>query len=134
MENIEHTYDEHCNLREPQKREKIVPRKPVPLDKSISAPETSTPAPTHRLKTKSQASSKPEQRLDDTKETELETPDLDQPLADEPPAPSSSSKPKNATKAKQVVVEDVPDVPVSQKKEPKMKADLPLALEGFIKN
>ena len=123
-----HTYDEHCNLREPQKREKIVPRKPVPLDKSITAPEASTPAPTHRLKTKSQASSKPEQRLDDIKETELETPDLDQPIADEPPAPSSSSKPKNATKAKPVVVEDDPEVPVSQKKEPKIKADLPLAL------
>ena len=123
-----HTYDEHCNLKEPQKREKIVPRKPVPLDKSINKPEASTPAPTHRLKTKSQASSKPEQRLDDIKETELETPDLDQPIADEPPAPSSSSKPKNATKAKPVVVEDDPEVPVSQKKEPKIKADLPLAL------
>ena len=123
-----HTYDEHCNLKEPQKIEKIVPRKPVPLDKSINKPEASTPAPTHRLKTKSQASSKPEQRLDDIKETELETPDLDQPIADEPPAPSSSSKPKNATKAKPVVVEDDPEVPVSQKKEPKIKADLPLAL------
>ena len=123
-----HTYDEHCNLKEPQKIEKIVPRKPVPLDKSINKPEASTPAPTHRLKTKSQASSKPEQRLDDIKETELETPDLDQPIADEPPAPSSSSKPKKVTKAKPVVVEDDPEVPVSQKKEPKIKADLPLAL------
>ena len=123
-----HTYDEHCNLKEPQKIEKIVPRKPVPLDKSINKPEASTPAPTHRLKTKSQASSKPEQRLDDIKEIELETLDLDQPIADEPPAPSSSSKPKNATKAKPVVVEDDPEVPVSQKKEPKIKADLPLAL------
>ena len=123
-----HIYDEHCNLKEPQKREKIVPRKPVPLDKSINKPEASTPAPTHRLKTKSQASSKPEQRLDDIKETELETPDLDQPIADEPPAPSSSSKPKKVTKAKPVVVEDDPEVPVSQKKEPKIKADLPLAL------
>ena len=120
-----HTYDEHCNLKEPQKREKIVPRKPVPLDKNIRVPETSAPAPTHRLKTKSHASSKPEKRLDDTQETELEIPDLDQPLADDPPAPSSSSRPKNATK----VAEDVPEVPVSQKKEPKIKADLPVALK-----
>ena len=90
-----HTYDKHCNLKEPQKREKIVPRKPVSLDKSISEPEALTHVPTHRLKTKTQASSKPEQRLDDTNETELE---------------------------------DDPEVPVSQKKEPKMKADLPLAL------
>ena len=123
-----HTYDEHCNLREPKKTEKIVPRKPVPLDKNISVPESSAPAPTHRLKTKSHATSKPKQRLDDTKETELEIPDLDQPLADEPPAPSSSSKPKKDTKAKQGIAEDVPEVPVSQKKEPKVKADLPLAL------
>ena len=123
-----HTYDEHCNLREPKKVEKIVPRKPVPLDKRISIPEPSAPAPTHRLKAKSHAPSKPEQRLDDTKEIELETPDLDQPLADEPPAPSSSSKPKKDTKAKQGSAEDVIEVPVSQKKEPKLKADLPLAL------
>ena len=124
-----HTYDDHCNSKQPQKREKIVPRKPVPLDKDISAPEASAPAPTHRLKTKSHASSKPEQRLDDTKETELEIPDLHQALADEPPAPSSSSKPKKATKAKQGIAEDVSEVPVSQKKDPKAKADLPLALK-----
>ena len=81
-----HTYDDQCNLDPPQKKEKIVPRKQVPLTKDISAPETSAPAPTHRLKTKSKAKLKPEQRLDDIKETELEIPDLDEPLADDPPA------------------------------------------------
>ena len=131
-----HTYDEHCNLQAPKgkRKEKNTPRKPVPLSRDIREPETSAPAPTHRLKSKSNAKSKPKQRLDDIEETELETPDLDEPIADEPPAASSSSKPKKDTRVKQVVVEDVPEVPVSQKKDPKVKADLPLALKGSTRN
>ena len=66
--------------------------------------------------------------MDDIKETELEIPDLDEPLADDPPAASSSSKPEKVPKSKQGDAEDVSDVPVSQKKDPKVKADLPLAL------
>ena len=124
-----HTYDDRCNLEPPQKKEKSAPRKPIPLSKDIRSPETSAPAPTHRLKPKSNAKLKPEQRLDDIKETELEIPDLDEPLADDPPAASSSSKPKRVTKSKQGNAEDVSEVPVSQKKDPKVRADFPLALK-----
>ena len=101
-----HTYDEHCNLEGPKekRKEKSAPRKSVPLSKDIREPETSTPAPTHRLKSKSKAKSKPEQRLDDIEETELETPDLDEPIAHEPPAASSSPKPKKDTRVEQVVM------------------------------
>ena len=126
-----HTYDDHCNLEEPKekKKEKIAPRKSVPLSKDIREPEISAPAPTHRLKSKSTTKSKPEQRLDDIKETELEIPDLDEPSADEPPAASTSSKPKKNPRSKQEIAEGVSEVPVSQKKDPKVRADFPLALK-----
>ena len=126
-----HTYDDHCNLEEPKekKKEKIAPRKSVPLSKDIREPEISAPAPTHRLKSKSTTKSKPEQRLDDIKETELEIPDLDEPSADEPPAASTSSKPKKNPRSKQEIAAGVSEVPVSQKKDPKVRADLPLALK-----
>ena len=69
-----HTYDDHCNLdgpKERKKKESTYPaRKSVPFSKDICEPETSAPAPTHRLTTKSKAKSKPEQRLDDVEETE----------------------------------------------------------------
>ena len=63
------------------------------------------------------------------KRQKIDKPDSDEPIADEPTEASSSSKPKKDTRVKQVVIEDVPEVPVSQKKDPKIKADLPLALK-----
>ena len=122
-----HTYDQHCRLDGPKgkkPKKSDTPKKFVEPDKNIHDPQTSTSAPARRLHVKT----KPEQRWDADKKDEVELDILEEFPAKDPSTSPSSSKPKPGPKPKQVVVEDVEDVPVSQKKDPKIKADLPIAL------
>ena len=127
-----HTYDEHCSLDGPkEKKEKPIPRPPFKeaVDPSTDIHEhdkktASAPSePTKRFKIPEK--SKPTERLDEIEEKELVLPDPEERVTEPPPA-SSSSKPKKETKNKPIIVED--GAPESQKKDPKVKADLPLAL------
>lgn len=125
-----HTYDERCNLAgSKEKKDQSVPKKPVPLSKDMREPlpgESSTPAPTKRFEVKSKPTKRSDE--DEEKEPELESPDLEDAIVQEPATSSSSSRPKKDTGRNQVIVEDDTEVPVSQKKDPKIKVDLPIAL------
>ena len=118
-----HTYDEHCSHGGPKEtREERKPEsKQQVYEHDGTAPVPSRPIKRFKIPVKS----KPKQRLDETeeKDSELESPNLDE-LTAEPSTSSSSSKPKKDTENKRVSVED--DVPVSQKKDPKIRADLPI--------
>ena len=116
-----HTYDDHCNLERP--KEGTVRR---------------TGEPTRRVKDNKEKvnqpasdTSKPKQRLAPKKtpthrqiEQEPEPVEPERSIAEETPIVEPSSGPKQ-----QVLVEDDEVLPIRQKKDPKIKADLPLALK-----
>ena len=116
-----HTYDDHCNLERP--KEGTVRRTGVPTRKvKDNKEEVNQPA---------SESSKPKQRLGSKKtpttrqiEQEPEPVEPERSIAEETPIvePSSGTK-------QQVIVEDDEVLPIRQKKDPKIKADLPLALK-----
>ena len=116
-----HTYDEHCNLERP--KEGTVRRTGVPTRKvKDNKEEVNQPA---------SESSKPKQRLGSKKtpttrqsEQEPEPVEPERSIAEETPIVEPSSGPKQ-----QVIVEDDEVLPIRQKKDPKIKADLPLALK-----
>ena len=116
-----HTYDEHCNLERP--KEGTVRRTGVPTRKvKDNKEDVNQPA---------SESSKPKQRLGSKKtptirqsEQEPEPVEPERSIAEEIPIVEPSSGPKQ-----QVIVEDDEVLPIRQKKDPKIKADLPLALK-----
>jgi len=114
-----HTYDEHCHLERPKGKEvrkKAESRKLKDSNEDVNKPEVSSVPPKRRLETKTA----PVQRQPEHKPMPV---DPVRSIAEEPPTAAPSSEPK-----KQVVVEDDEALPISQKKDPKIKADLPLAL------
>ena len=116
-----HTYDDHCNLERP--KEGTVRRTGVPTRKvKDNKEDVNQPA---------SESSKPKQRLGSKKtpttrqiEQEPEPVEPERSITEETPIvePSSGTK-------QQVIVEDDEVLPIRQKKDPKIKTDLPLALK-----
>ena len=105
-----HTYDDHCNLERPKEvtaRRKGEPTRKVKDSKEeVNQPDEDNEKPKQRLGPKKT----PKQRQNEQK-------------PEEPPIVEPSSGPKQ-----QVIVEDDEVLPISQKKDPRIKADLPLAL------
>ena len=116
-----HTYDEHCNLERPKEgtvRRKGVPTRKVKDDEEeVNKPESDSVKPKQRLGPKKT----PTQRQSEHKPVPVEP---ERSIAEEPPLVETSSGPKQ-----QVIVEDDEVLPLRQKKDPKIKADLPLALK-----
>ena len=127
-----HTYDEHCNLDKP--REPRPPRvvreirKPIDEKTPVVDKESRTNEPTRRLGVKTTPTPRPVDETDEPTQrpTESIPVEPDKAIVEEPPKTSSSSGTK---KMKPVVVDDESSVPIRQKKDPKIKADLPLALK-----
>ena len=115
-------HDEHCNLDRPKEpRAKRAPgetRKPIDEKTPVNKPESKSDELTKRLGVKTT----PIKRPPDNESIPV---DPDRAIAEEPSKSSSSS----GAKQKPVAVEDDTVVPVRQKKDPKIKADLPLALK-----
>lgn len=109
-----HTFDEHCNLdrskvknKDETSRGRGEPRKNIDKKTAVNKPEDSTQQPKLRLGVKTPPTQRP---------SEQESIPID------PNRAIVGAK-------KQVVVEDDSDLPVRQKQDPKVKADLPLALK-----
>ena len=114
-----HTSDEHCHLERPKGREvrkKAESRKLKNSNEDVNKPEATSEPPKRRLETKTT----PTPRQIEQKPMPV---DPVRSIAEEPPIVEPSSGPKT-----QVIVEDDEDLPISQKKDPKIKADLPLTL------
>ena len=126
-----HTYDEHCNLEKPRepRPKRIVrdSRKPIDEKTPVVVKESRTNEPARRLGVKTTPTPRPMEELTEPTQrpTEAIPVEPDRAIAEESPKTSSSS----GTKPKPVVIEDESTVPLRQKKDPKIKADLPLALK-----
>ena len=116
-----HTYDEHCNLERPKEgtvRRTGVPTRKVKDDREeVNKPESESVKPKQRLGPKKT----PIPRQNEQEPVPVEP---ERSIAEEHPPVEPSSGPKQ-----QVIVEDDEVLPVRQKKDPKIKADLPLALK-----
>ena len=115
-----HTYDDHCNLERPKgstvRRTGAPTRKVKDNKEEVNQPEADSEKPKQRLGPRKT----PTQRQNEQKPEPVEP---ERSIAEEPPIVEPSSGPKQ-----QVIVEDDEVLPISQKKEPKIKANLPLAL------
>ena len=115
-----HTYDDHCNLERPKgstvRRTGAPTRKVKDNKEEVNQPEADSEKPKQRLGPRKT----PTQRQNEQKPEPVEP---ERSIAEEPPIVEPSSGPKQ-----QVIVEDDEVLPISQKKDPKIKANLPLAL------
>ena len=116
-----HTYDEHCNLERPKEgtvRRTGEPTRKVKDNKEeVNQPVSDTSKPKQRLAPKKTPTHR-------QIEQEPEPVEPERSIAEETPIVEPSSGPKQ-----QVIVEDDESLPIRQKKDPKIKADLPLALK-----
>ena len=115
-----HTYDDHSNLERPKgstvRRTGAPTRKVKDNKEEVNQPEADSEKPKQRLGPKKT----PTHRQNEQKPEPVEP---ERSIAEEPPIVEPSSGPKQ-----QVFVEDDEVLPISQKKDPKIKADVPLAL------
>ena len=116
-----HTYDDHWNLERPKERAARRTGEPVRKLKDnkeqVNQPESDSSKPKQRLESKKTPTTRQSEKKPEPVEPERS-------IAEEPPLVEPSSGPK-----KQVIVEDDDVLPISQKKDPRIKADLPLALK-----
>ena len=109
-----HTYDDNCNLERPKgstvSRRGEPTRKVKNIKEEVNSPESVSEKPKQRLGPKKT----PTQRQSEKKPEPVEP---EQAIAEEPSLVEPSSGPKQ-----QVIVEDDEVLPISQKKDPKIKA------------